>query len=264
MFEFLFDLPLLITAPVLVGSLCLYAIGGMLLFRRWVLPRLRVQAEDSELTGAMLQSIMVFYGLAVALIAVTVFQTYSDVSKIISGEATALAGLYRDVSSYPEPIRLDLQKQLRDYTDDLIHQSWPLQQRGKIPSGDVERMNRFQAVLSRFEPATEGQKLLHGESLRAYNEMIQARRMRLDSVSTGLPAVMWAVIIGGAFISLTAAFFFKVEDVRLHGLLVTLLAVFIGLVIFMIFALDRPFRGDLGLSPGSYQLIYDHLMKGNP
>ena len=41
-------------------------------------------------------------------------------------------------------------------------------------------------------------------------------------------------------IRLRAAFFFKVEDARLHGLLVTLLPVFMGLVIFMIFALDRP------------------------
>jgi len=44
---------------------------------------------------------------------------------------------------------------------------------------------------------------------------------------------------------------------------VLLLATFIGLVIFMIFALDRPFRGDLGLRPDAYQLIYEHLMKGN-
>ncbi len=40
------------------------------------------------------------------------------------------------------------------------------------------------------------------------------------------------------------------------------LAAFVGLVIFMIFALDRPFRGDLGLTPDPYQLIYDQLMKG--
>ena len=73
--------------------------------RRRVLPRLRIQVEDSEFTGAMMQCVMVFYGLAVALIAVSVWQTYSDVSKIVSGEATALDALYRDVSSYPEPIR---------------------------------------------------------------------------------------------------------------------------------------------------------------
>ena len=50
----------------------------------------------------MLQSVMVFYGLAVALIAVSVWQTYSDTSKVVSSEATALAALYRDVSSYPD------------------------------------------------------------------------------------------------------------------------------------------------------------------
>ena len=75
---------------------------------------------------------------------------------------------------------------------------------------------------------------------------------------------MWAVVVAGAFISLSASFFFKVEDARLHGIQVLLLATFIGLVIFMIFALDRPFRGDLGLGPGPYQLIYDQLMKTNP
>ena len=261
MFERLFDLPLVITGPAILGSLCLFAIGGLLLVRRRVLPRLRVRVEDSEFSGSMMQCIMVFYGLSVALIAVNVFQTYSDVSKIISGEASALNAIYRDVSSYPEAIRLDLQRELRDYTDQVIHGAWPLQRQGKIPTAGFEHMSRFQAVLDKFEPATEGQKLLHAETLRAYNLLIQARRLRLDAAGAELPTVMWAVIVAGAFISLSASFFFKVEDARLHGILVTLLAVFMGLVIFMIFALDRPFRGDLGLPADSYQLIYDQLMK---
>jgi hypothetical protein len=55
-----------------------------------------------------------------------------------------------------------------------------------------------------------------------------------------------------------------VEDARLHTIEVLLLAVFIGLVIFMILSLDRPFRGDLGIRADSYQLIYDHLMRAIP
>ena len=49
-------------------------------------------------------------------------------------------------------------------------------------------MSRFQAMLDKFEPATEGQKILHAETLRAYNQLIQARRLRLDAVNTGLPS----------------------------------------------------------------------------
>jgi hypothetical protein len=242
-------------------ALCLFSVGGLLFVRRRVLPRLQVGESDSEFTGAMLQSVMVFYGLAVALIAVSVWQTYADTSKIVSDEATALAAIYRDVSSYPEPARSEMQSELRDYTQYVINEAWPLQQRGQVPRGGVERMNRFQTTLVSFEPTTESQKLLHGETLRAYNEMIKARRLRLDAVHTGLPGVMWSVIIIGAFIGLSASFFFKVADARLQGTQVLLLSVFIGLIIFMILALDRPFRGDLGISADPYRLIFDQLMK---
>ena len=261
MFESLFDLPLSLVGPAIIVALCLFSVVGLLFVRRRVLPRLRVGESDSEFTGAMLQSVMVFYGLAVALIAVSVWQTYADVAHIVSDEATALAAIYRDVSSYPEPARSDMQNELRDYTEYVINEAWPLQQRGQVPSGGVEHMNRFQATLVAFAPTTESQKLLHGETLRAYNEMIRARRLRLDAVHTGLPGVMWTVIIMGAFIGLSASFFFKVEDARLQGVQVLLLSVFIGLIIFMILALDRPFRGDLGISADPYQLIYDQLMK---
>jgi len=261
MFESVFDIPLLIMGPAIIAVLCLFALIGLRVVRRHVLTRLRVRTEDSDFSGAMLQSVMVFYGLAVALIAVSVWQTYSDTAKIVSEEATSLAALYRDVSSYPEPVRTQMQVELRDYTQYVIKEAWPLQQRGKVPSGGVELMNRFQSRLVAFEPTTEGQKLLHAETLRAYNEMMKARRLRLDAVGTGLPKVMWAVIVIGAFIGLTASFFFRVEDRRLHEAEVLLLAVFIGLVIFMILSLDRPFRGNLGIGPGPYELIYDQLMK---
>jgi len=209
MFESLFDLPLLIAGPAIIILLCLFAVVGLVLVRRRVLSRLRVEGADSEFTGAMLQSVMVFYGLAVALIAVTVFQTHSDTSKIVTGEATAINALYRDVTSYPEPVSTDLQKLLSDYTDQVINGAWPLMRRGETPTVGLEYMSRFQTVLVKFEPATEGQKILHAETLRAYNQQIQARRMRLDAVGTGLPGVMWAVIVIGAFISLSASFFSK-------------------------------------------------------
>lgn len=261
--DFLFDIPLLLAGCLIIGTLCLFAVTGLMLVRRHVLPRLQINMEDGEFTGAMMQSVMMFYGLAVALIAVSVWQTYSDTQKLVSGEATAVASLYRDVSSYPEPERQLLQNELKDYVQYVITEAWPQQRRGVVPYGGVVRMNRLQAQLTAFEPISEGQKLLHGEALRAYNQLIQARRLRLDAVHTGLPGIMWGVIVSGAFIGLTTSFFFKVGDVRLHYTLVTLLAAFIGLVMFMILALDRPFRGDLGLSPEPYQLIYDQLMTTN-
>ena len=171
--DFLFDWPLAGSGSLIIGSLCLFGLGGLLLVRRFVLPRLKIHVEDSQFSGSLVQCVMVFYGLAVALIAVGVSQTYSDTSKLVSGEATALAVLYRDVSCYPEPLRSQLQGELRGYVEQVIYQAWPQQRHGQVPSGGVALMNEFQTTIISFEPATEGQKILHAEALRAYNNMIQ-------------------------------------------------------------------------------------------
>src|SRR5947208_8509654 len=261
MLESLFDLPLLIAGPIIVGSLCLYGVIGFAIVLLYILPRLLSQDSYSDFTGAMLQAVMVFYGLAVALIAVSVWQSYSDAAKTSSQEATAAAALYRDLSGYAEPARSQLQKQLRDYVNQIIQQAWPMQQRGEIPTAGVDMMNRFQAMLMNIEPTTEGQKILHAETLSTYNQLIQARRLRLDAVQARLPGVLWFCIMVGAFINLSLSFFFRIADAWSQRIRVSFVAAFIGFVIFMIFAFDRPFRGELGLRPDSYQLVYDHLMK---
>jgi len=209
----------------------------------------------------MTQSVMLFYGLAVALIAVNVWQTHKNAGATISGEATAVGVLYRRVGGYPEPLRSQLRQDLREYLDYVIHEAWPQQRRGQVPSRGVVKVNNFEAKLVTFEPATEGQKLLHGETLRAYTQMIEVRRLPLDAVLTRLPGVLWFVIVIGALVSLSSTFFFQVKDAQLQRIQVVLLAVLIGLIIFLIFAFDHPFRGDLGLQPDPYQLIYDQLMK---
>ena len=259
--DFFFDLPIAACGFAIILILCLFSLIGLIVVRRHLLPRLSIQVEDSEFSGAMVQAIMVFYGLAVALIAVSVWQNYSDVSKIVSQEVTTIAALYRDVTSYPDPIRSQLQTQLRDYVDQIIHHAWPLQHKGVVPTAGVEMMTQFQTTLMSFEPRTDAQKIIHAETFRAYNQMLQARRLRVDSLHTGLPGVLWVVIVLGALISLTSSFFFRVKEVSFHAIMVGLLAVFIGLIIFMIVALDHPFRGDLALQSDGYQLIYDHLMK---
>jgi hypothetical protein len=260
MLDRVFDVPLWIAGPGLVALLVGISLIGLFTVRSRVLPRMRVTSVDSHFVGPLVHSIMVFYGLVLALIAVNVFETYSECSKIVSAEATAIAMLYRDAGSYPEPARSELQSALRDYVANVIHEAWPLQRAGRIPAGGVAKMDTVQARLARFEPITEGQKALHAEAWRAYNNVIEDRRARLDEVTTGLPAVMWLIVLLGAAISLSASFFFHVEDVRLHVILVTLLATFIASVIFVVLAMDHPFRGDLGISAESYQLIYDHLM----
>jgi len=259
---FLFDLPLILTGPLLIAVLVGASLAALGWFRRHQLPRLRFGSGDVEFGAAMLASIMVFYGLATALTAVQVWEGYEKVKEITEQEASSLATLYRNVSQYPEPPRTVLRERIRAYTYQVIHESWPLQRRGRIPNEGVRTMDQIQSLIVRFEPTTEAQKGLALETLASFDRMMEARRMRLSSLERKLPGILWLVIILGAFVSLVSAFYFPVHEARLHRVQVGLLAGFIGLVIFMIFALDRPYRGDLGVRPKPYELLYEQLMTG--
>lgn len=261
LFDFVFDVPLLIVGPALVILMCSLAVIGLVLVRRHVLSRWRITEKDGHFISTMVHSVMVFYGLTVALIAITVWETYAGAAKVVSREATTLAVLYRNVGNYPEPMQTQLQSALRDYVEHVIDEAWPEQKQGRIPEAGVGRINRFEDLLMSFEPTTDRLKLLHQETLGTYDEMIDARRMRLDAVRTALPGLMWTVIFFGAALGLTGSYFFRVGDPRVHTTLVLLLATFIALVIFVVLAFDRPFRGDMGISAEPYQLIYDQLMR---
>jgi hypothetical protein len=259
--DFIFDLPLFVAGPLLVIVISGLGVVGLRIVRRRVLPGLRFTEEDAVFSSTMLLAIMVFYGLTVALIAVSVWEKHSEASSIASQEASALAVLYRDAGGYPLPVRTPMQDALRDYVHYIIQVAWPEQKKGHAPGGGVDRVSQFERLLMGFEPATDGQRILHAETLQAYDRMIEARRLRLDAVETQLSGLLWAVTLVGAALGLIASYFFRVADQRLQMTMVILLATFMALVIFVILALDRPFQGDMGVGSQPYQLVYDQLMQ---
>lgn len=260
LFSFIFDIPLLIVGLLLAVVIAALALAGLLFTRRRILPRLRIAAEDVHFSSTMVESLMVFYGLTVGLIAINVWQNYSEATQVVSQEATAIAVLYRDVSGYPPPVRTQLQNALKEYVAYVIHEAWPEQRKGHITRVGTGQISRIETILIGFEPTTQGQAILHTQTLRAFDQLIEARRMRLDAVQAALPGLMWAVIFFGAALVLTGSFFFRARSSRLHTILVTLLAMFIAMVIFVVLAFDRPFRGQLGISSEHYQLVYEQLM----
>jgi len=258
--EFLERLPLWLLAIVLNAWLMGIVLVGLWIFRRHVLPRLQINFNNAYYVAPLMQSSMLLYSMIAALTAVGAWTRYSDASHVVSAEATAITTLWRDLGGYPEPLSGSMRDVLRGYTDQVINRAWPQLQRGEIPSEGVEWMDRLQSLLYVFEPATEGQKVLHAETLRAFNHLVEQRRQRLDAAQGGLPGVLWLVLLAGATAGITLGQFFYVESARFQACMLLGLAASLAMVLLVIFALDTPFTGDISIGPDSYQLIYDQHM----
>jgi Protein of unknown function (DUF4239) len=252
------------TALLLVVFIETVSLIGLVLSRRLLLPRLRYDDGANDAVSGTVQAIGVFYGITVGLIAVGVWTTYSNASELVSREAMAVGALYRDVSGFPQPVRGELQAEVRDYTVYVIEKAWPAQKIGqsKLLSEGTKIMDNLQAKLYTFEPATPGQTALHNETIKAFNNLIEARNLRIDAVSAGLSTEMWAVIWIGAIISISVAYFFRIPDLKLHAILVGLIAGFLAMVLFLIVVNDKPFYGYVSVSPEPYQLILNRVIDG--
>ena len=260
MLTWAYDIPSWMMALRIVFFFEVASLGGLYLARRFILPRLHFHDGVNDAISGTIQAIGVFYCITVGLIAVGVWNNYANASALATQEAAAIGALYRDVSSYPDSARGELQAKLKDYTVAVIEKDWPAHHSGQIPPEGKRLLDEFQTRLTAFEPATTGQQALHGEALRAFNNLAEDRRLRLDAVNSELSNVMWFVIWIGAAINIVAGYFFYFQDARLHAIMVALMAGFLGIVVFLIIANDRPFMGDTAVSPSAYQLVLDTLI----
>lgn len=256
----LYEITAVQTAIFMIVIAELLSMIGLFLARRFVVPKFRYSDGINDAISGTVQAIGVFYGVTVGLIAVAVWNTNSNCSELVSREAAAIGALYRDVSGYPEPQRDQLRRQLRDYTVFVIERAWPAQSKGQLTDEGTQLLDEFQSGLHSFEPKTAGQSAIHSEALRAYNTLLEYRRLRIDAVGGGLSSVMWAVIWIGAGISVGVAYLFRVEDWRLHAVLIGLIAGFLAFVLTMIIINDKPFYGPLGIKSDPYKLVLDRVI----
>jgi hypothetical protein len=238
-----------------------FSIAGFLLIRKYVERWLGRPPAQNEVLSYYIAATGVVYGITLGLIAVGVWDNYITVTDKVQEEAATLSELYRDVSSYPEPVRDKLETELRLYTRYVIDEAWPLQSEGIVPIGGVDHMNNFQKMLYSYEPATSGQTILHASALRSYNDYVLLRRFRIQNVTKGVEVMIWWVVFFGALVNLILSWLFVVKNRSLHVLMNGLLGALIGALVFLILVLDFPFRGWFKVSSGSFEYAYQQLMK---
>jgi hypothetical protein len=209
--------------------------------------------------AAFLQYFGVIYGLLLGLLAVATYQNRLDVEKSNANEASSLSALYRNITAYPESSRTELQNLLKEHTRYLIEKAWPQQRKGIVPVEDVDRVAVLQARLAVFEPQTKAQELLHENTLRQFNTFYERRRERIYTLTSGIPAILWYTVAVGAIINMILLWLFDLRP-RAHWMLGGLIVFYLGTVISVIALMDHPYRGELGLSPDAFQIIYHQVM----
>lgn len=258
----LYDLPTWLMGLLIVAVFTAFSVGGLYATRRWVIAITGPRPGHNEGVDAYIAAAAVFYGIVAGLIAVAAWGQYASYDDKVTDESGAVAMLYRDIATYPEPYGSRLRGELRDYTHAVI-EGWPLLQHGVVPPQPAALLNAFQATLYSFDPKNERERIIHAAAIEEFERMIELRRLRLHDKDAGLPEAMWAVVIIGGILTILLTYFLALERFRVHLVMTIVSGILVSLLIFMIAAVDHPFRGGVSIGPDSFQLVYDQL-EANP
>src|SRR5215469_11885650 len=164
MIDWIYDLPNWLFGTLTVLIFCAFGLIGLVATRKWVPSLHHATLSHNDIVGYYFGAVTVLYGITLGLLMVGVWSAFTETEEKVDREAGSLAALYRDVSLYPEPNRDRLQNDLRDYCRQVIDVAWPQQRKGIIPQGNLAVIGVLAYDLAAFEPASEGQRILHLES----------------------------------------------------------------------------------------------------
>jgi hypothetical protein len=233
-----------------------------LVFHRYLHEWFHTEQRANDMVGFVLSSFSVLYGLLVGLIAVAAYQNLITAADVVSREAASLSAMYHDLAGYPQPARGLLRTKLRDYTRNEIEHDWPQIRQGTVPTEGTHVLAVYMDDVLHFEPQDSRQQIIHTELLHQLNDYLGLRRTRLDSVTEGIPPVLWWALGIGALVTLFLISMLAME-IHVHLILGAAMSGFLGLVIFLIAAMDRPFMGEVSVDDTALRQVYNSLMLPN-
>jgi hypothetical protein len=254
--HWLYDEPLIVVASFIVLPIVALSITATLLLRR-VIPESWAESKDS--IGLCASAVGVIYAVLLGMIAVAAWGDYTSLSDKVTEEASIANNLFRDAEGFPVATRNNLQRLYRDYVGKVYCDEWPKLRTGddKLATNPDTRLTvgELMDLIAKFKPQDAGEINVHRESLQVFNHLLSMRRARLLATDAQLLPVLWIVVLAGGFITIGLTWLVHVAHKWLNVLLNGTYALVVSLMIFCIFSLDHPFRGEISVDPGPFEYV---------
>jgi hypothetical protein len=202
------------------------------------------------ISASMLPALGIIFGLFVAFTAAQVWADNDRANAAISREASALRSVLVLAASFPGEPRTTLQNQVRAYVQEAASVEWPMMARQKATLNTTPHAlaDALQFVLS-LPAASPGQQTAQREITSAIEAARDARRQRIIVSGAEVSVVKWVCLYLQAASVLLVIAMIHAEDRGASAISIGLFATGIAASVLLIAAYDRPFIGQLSVTP---------------
>jgi Protein of unknown function (DUF4239) len=253
----LYDIPNWLMGVVIVSiTVTLTYAGYFLLQRAW---RPSVTDANTSVAMSMLGVIAMVHSLLLAFSAVSVWDSFGSAEEAVVHEANTMGALARDLALFDSADSRQARRMLLAYAELVVNAEWDTMRSGEAHDKTWNAFDRMFLVVGRLEPDTPRRVALLPEILGRANDLLKERRSRLHTSASTVPGTLWAVVLIGTVLTLLTTF--VLPPTRFNIFMIGQVSLSIGLVFFLIIAMDRPFAGKESISPAPFELAIDNMRR---
>ena len=237
---------------VTVIGCALIAVLAVLLKHRFFPPK-PDEEPGSEPADYIAMMISVIYALVLGLALVAVYGTNSDAAANVQTESGALHQVYLLADSLPAPAEARVRSTVDDYAHYVTTVEWRRMARHQ-PLGHEgwTMLNTLRDTYQTTQPSRPAEQNASQEALSQISTLDQARMGRESDGESTMSPVLWVGLFAGGALTVGFMFAFGVRRRASHLIMVMCLSGFIVFMIMLIYQLDQPFSGMLGVGTGDF------------
>jgi hypothetical protein len=250
--------PTLGLVMLIVGGFVVVGVGGFLLMRRFV-PSLETHADNRSLSSAFGMST----GLFSFVLAFTIGQLYTNFTRANADakqEATVLAQVLRTSDGLPG-VGVTIRREALDYAREVRQREWAFMEHGKASVRAWQKIDKMYATLDAARP-TSGTNPFFAQTLTRLNDLVVARRTRLDDSNLSLPVIFQVMLLFGALLAISTTFYFKPLGERLQVVMIGAASALVGTAMLVALMLDYPYSGSIAVPSAPFKVATLVLLSG--
>ncbi|MGH7124087.1 MAG: DUF4239 domain-containing protein [Stellaceae bacterium] len=198
----------------------------------------------------MLPPLGIIFGLFVAFTAAQVWNDDDRASAAVNREASALRSVVLLAASFPGDAETRLLSLMRRYVEDAVSQDWPMMARrtATLRASPPSLGEALQLAIS-LKPSTPGEQTAQRDMAGALQTVLDARRQRILVSRSEVNFAKWTCLWLQAICALVAIAAVHSDNRLASAISMGLFATGVAASVLLIAAHDRPFTGQISVSP---------------
>lgn len=193
------------------------------------------------------------YGALLGFTIVVAWEQFSSAEANVSNEASTLTTMYRQTVGMPVPEQTQMRELLRNYAKAVEGPEWQNAIRaGSGTEGARDALNDMYRVLG-SEQSSAASNPISQKFVDQLTTLASERNQRILDSKPRIPGLLWTGLIFGGVVLLGLGGFMRLGSARGHLVLLSAVALLLGLLLFIVYWLDHPFGNQLGVTSAPFE-----------